>query len=90
MNAVHLRRVDPARNMHRFYRLDVQPDLFGGVLLVKEWGRIGAQGRMVAERYDSEALAAEALRRRGYGDETLAEIGRSYNVSGWTISRINL
>ena len=73
MNAVHLRRIDPARNMHRFYRLDVQPDLFGGVLLVREWGRIGAHGRMVAEPYDSEALAAAALqrqaerkRRRGY------------------------
>jgi predicted DNA-binding WGR domain protein len=36
MTAVHLRRVDPARNMHRFYRDDVPPDLFGGVLLVKE------------------------------------------------------
>jgi hypothetical protein len=33
--------------MHRFYRLDAQPDLFGVVLLVKEWGR------MVAEPYDS-------------------------------------
>jgi len=43
MNAVHLRRVDPARNMHRFYRLDVQPDLCGGVLLMKEWGHIGAR-----------------------------------------------
>ena len=73
MNAVHLRRVDPARNMCRFYRLDVQPDLFGGVLLVKEWGRIGAQGRIVAERYDNEVPALDALqrhaerkRRRGY------------------------
>jgi predicted DNA-binding WGR domain protein len=64
MNAVHLRRVDSAQNMRRFYRLDVQPDLFGGVLLVKEWGRIGAQGRMVAEPYDCEALAAEALQRQ--------------------------
>ena len=63
MNAVHLRRIDPARNMHRFYRLDVQPDLFGGVLLMKEWGRLGAQGRMVAEPYDNEALAADALQR---------------------------
>jgi len=27
----------------------------------------------------------EAARRRDYGEETLAEIGRSYNVSGWTI-----
>ena len=66
-------RVDPARNMRRFYRLDVQPDLFGGVLLMKEWGRIGARGRIVAERYDSAAPALAALqkraerkRRRGY------------------------
>jgi predicted DNA-binding WGR domain protein len=60
MTAVNLRRVDPARNMRRFYRLDVQPDLFGGVLLLKEWGRIGAQCRPVAERFDTEALAAAA------------------------------
>ena len=73
MGAEHLRRGDDSRNMRRFYRLDVQPDLFGGVLLMKEWGRIGARGRMVAERYDSEALAADALqrhadrkKRRGY------------------------
>jgi len=38
-----------------------------------EWGRIGAEGRMVAESYESEDLAAVALqqhaerkRRRGY------------------------
>jgi predicted DNA-binding WGR domain protein len=29
MNAVRVRRIDPARNMRRFYRLDIQPDLFG-------------------------------------------------------------
>jgi predicted DNA-binding WGR domain protein len=76
MNAVHLRRIDSVRNMHRFYRLDVQPDLFGGVLLMKEWGRIGAQGRMVAERYEHEALALDALqrhaelkRRKGYAEQ---------------------
>ena len=31
----------------------------------------------------------EAVRRRDHGDETLAEIGRSYNVSGWTIARLS-
>jgi DNA invertase Pin-like site-specific DNA recombinase len=31
----------------------------------------------------------EALERRESGEETLAEIGRSYNVSGWTISRLS-
>jgi DNA invertase Pin-like site-specific DNA recombinase len=30
----------------------------------------------------------EAIKRRDYGEETLAEIGRSYNVSAWTISRL--
>jgi DNA invertase Pin-like site-specific DNA recombinase len=30
----------------------------------------------------------EAIRRRDHGEETLAEIGKSYNVIGWTISRL--
>lgn len=30
----------------------------------------------------------EAIRRREKGEESLAEIGRSYNVSGWTIGRL--
>ena len=30
----------------------------------------------------------EASQRRDCGEETLAEIGRSYNVSGWTIARL--
>jgi DNA invertase Pin-like site-specific DNA recombinase len=32
----------------------------------------------------------EAIKRRDHGEETLAEIGRSYNVSGWTISRLEV
>jgi len=64
MNAVHLWRISPMRNMRRFYRLDLQPELFGGILLVKEWGRIGARGRTIAEHYDTEALAADAMQRQ--------------------------
>jgi hypothetical protein len=30
----------------------------------------------------------EAIKRRDHGEKTLAEIGRSYNVSGWTIARL--
>jgi len=73
MNVVHLRRIDPARNMRRFHRLDVQPDLSGGFAVAKESGRIGARGRMVGERHPAEAQALAALqrqaerkRRRGY------------------------
>jgi predicted DNA-binding WGR domain protein len=75
MSAVHLRRIDATRNMRRFYQLDIEPDLFGGVRLVKAWGRIGTEGRSIAEFHDSEAIAADAMqkhanskRRRGYGD----------------------
>jgi DNA invertase Pin-like site-specific DNA recombinase len=32
----------------------------------------------------------EAIKRRDHGEETLAEIGKSYNVSGWTIARLNV
>ena len=67
MSAVHLRRIDPTRNMRRFYRLDVQPDLFGGVLLFKEWGRIGARGRMVTE--------SDPCRRRATASRTQAAAG---------------
>jgi predicted DNA-binding WGR domain protein len=73
MTALHLRRADPARNMCRFYRLDLQPDLFGRVMLTKQWGRVGAHGRMMMESFESEELAVAALqrhaerkRRRGY------------------------
>jgi predicted DNA-binding WGR domain protein len=73
LSAVLLARIDPSRNMCRFYRLDVQPDLFGGFSVVKEWGRIGARGRMMDEWHMTEAEAfaalqrqAERKRRRGY------------------------
>lgn len=31
-----LKRIDPACNMKRFYRMTVQHDLFGGSLLIRE------------------------------------------------------
>jgi hypothetical protein len=35
---VTLRRIDPAKNMARFYAMDVQPDLFGAIMLMKLCG----------------------------------------------------
>lgn len=32
--------------MRRFYVMDVQPDLFGQWLVIREWGRIGSPGHM--------------------------------------------
>lgn len=66
-------RNDPDRNMHRFYALSVEPDLFGGARLVREWGRQGTVGRSMATHHEDQDLAQDALekmrdrkRRRGY------------------------
>ncbi len=72
---LEMRRVDPARNMKRFYLMQVQPDLFGGTSLVREWGRIGRRGRVLVEHHADEGQAVSALLsmarakgRRGYVD----------------------
>jgi predicted DNA-binding WGR domain protein len=70
---VVLRRIDATRNMARFYRMQMQPTLFGGVTLIREWGRIGQAGTCRYDQYDSAEAAHLALetlmrakRRRGY------------------------
>jgi predicted DNA-binding WGR domain protein len=70
---LHLRRVDPARRMQRFYEMAVQRDLLGGAALLCEWGRIGSPGKVRREVHRDEGQALEALlararakARRGY------------------------
>lgn len=76
---VQMRRIDPARNMRRFYRLSVQRDLFCHASLVREWGRIGFRGQMMIETHSDEGKAITALmklaavkKRRGYAACTQA------------------
>lgn len=74
-HSTELRRVDPERNMARFYLLTIQPTLFGGVSLIRNWGRIGTCGQVKIETYDRPDDAHRAYRRlervkrrRGYVD----------------------
>ena len=74
--SLHLRRIEAERNMRRFYRLGLQPDLFGGCTLVREWGRIGYGGNLRFDRYPDEGQAVDALitlatakGQRGYASE---------------------
>ena len=55
MSPVTLHRIDAARRMSRFYRLDVQPDLFGQWCFMREWGRIGRGGQMAAMKIAKRA-----------------------------------
>lgn len=72
---LHLRRIDPAQNMRRFYLLSIQQTLFGGASLVRNWGRIGTHGQAMLETFDDPELAESAFgklqqakRRKGYDE----------------------
>lgn len=61
MSAITLTRIEADKNMRRFYRLDVQPTLFGEYALVREWGRIGRGGQVRSTPYPAEHHARAAL-----------------------------
>jgi predicted DNA-binding WGR domain protein len=70
-----LHRIDPEQRVRRFYSLLIERDLFGRVVLVRNWGRIGTHGQEKVEEFSDEAEAGHALealaqakRRRGYRD----------------------
>ncbi len=68
-----LARVRPELHEWRFYRMEVWPDLFGRALLMRQWGRIGTEGRRRLDAHSDPGAALNALariarakRRRGY------------------------
>ncbi|MGO7837840.1 WGR domain-containing protein [Rhizobium johnstonii] len=70
---LYIERIDPSKNMARFYALSIEPNLFGGTSLVRGWGRIGSRGQQKIHVFDSEAKAVDLLltllrrkRSRGY------------------------
>ena len=68
-----LARIRPEINEWRFYRMEVWPDLFGRALLMRQWGRIGTEGRRRLDPHPDPGAAVNALAeivrlksRRGY------------------------
>ena len=70
---LYLRRTDAVRNINRFYFMAVQRDLFGGVNLIREWGRVGSAGKVKVTRHIDEGQAVNGL----------AEIARSKQKRGY-------
>jgi predicted DNA-binding WGR domain protein len=71
--ATSLRRIGRAQNAARFYSMDVERDLFGRVVLVRRWGRLGTFGKVRLDEHPDEGRALAALmaiearkKRRGY------------------------
>jgi predicted DNA-binding WGR domain protein len=59
--AASLRRIDPTQNAARFYSMDVERDLFGRVVIVRRWGRIGTFGKVRLDEHPDEGRALAAL-----------------------------
>lgn len=70
---LYLRRIDPAQNMRRFYLLSIQPTLFGGASVIRNWGRIGAHGQAMIQTFDEYVDA----------DKAFAQLARSKGKRGY-------
>lgn len=60
---VVLARRDPAKNLHRFYVVNLYPTLFGEWTLWQEWGRIGSSGTVRSTSFEQREDAQEAEQR---------------------------
>jgi predicted DNA-binding WGR domain protein len=72
---VELNRIRPERNEWRFYAMEITIDLFGSPAVLRNWGRIGARGRLRTDPYSDIGSACDAMnaladlkRRRGHSD----------------------
>lgn len=82
----HVQPIHVARNMARYYRLAIEPTLFGDLALVRNWGRIGTRGQERVDLFNtgkqplSHFLAIQRdKRRKGYRPASLT-VDRSKNL----------
>jgi predicted DNA-binding WGR domain protein len=80
--SVILDRIRPAQNERRFYAASVTTDLFGNILLFRNWGRIGTAGRVRFDLYSGTQEATTALEKlarvkRGRGYENRDHLSAS-------------
>lgn len=74
---IYLTKIDPTRNMKRFYSAGIQPTILGACCLVRMHGRIGGSTRVLPPvSYVSSPAAQIALerlvarkKRRGYTEQ---------------------
>lgn len=56
---LYMERFDAARNMARYYVLEISMDLLGHVLLNRTWGRIGRRGQSMKHVFENETDAVK-------------------------------
>ena len=81
---LHVQRIDATQNMARFYRLAIEPTLFGDVSVVRNWGRIGTRGQEIVHFFENEkqalTLFLDILRqKRQKGYRPIIRAGQAQN-----------
>ena len=84
-----LTRIDPARNIDRFYVVQITPTLFGEWALVREWGRRGSPGTVRLRSYRERNEAETAERRRSRAPATSTVIGMRLDEGRFPDRRLN-
>jgi predicted DNA-binding WGR domain protein len=71
---IYIERIDPSKNMQRFYVVSLSETLLSEVCVARRWGRIGTRGQEKRHYFTQELDAIELLldvlktkRKRGYG-----------------------
>lgn len=57
---VKLINIDPPKNRHRFYCVQIVRTLFDEWSVIREWGRIGSPGRVTLESFANQDEARRA------------------------------
>lgn len=77
---LYIERTDPAKNMARYYAMEISGTLFGEVCLTRAWGRIGSRGQSKVHHFGREeeavSLFLELMRRkraRGYHPRSIPQ-----------------
>ncbi len=62
---LYLEKHNDEKNIHRFWTISVQPNLFGGWSVVRRWGRIGGRaGRLKIDLYDDLEAAKQVFQKK--------------------------
>jgi len=61
-SVIYFESIDPGRNRRRWYRIDADVTLFGGVVR-REWGRVGQKGRRIEHELKSYQEAIFQIKR---------------------------
>ena len=87
MYTVALRRIDPARNMARFYAVEVMPTLFGHWAVVRRWGRVNTDGRR-SETWFDDLAAARHLSWGAHRGQVQARLCACLSKSAFTVASL--